>query len=98
MKYQLIDNINKLEDVKDKNIIFLFERIDFIDLFHCCQTLFKSPPASFILVTENAYAINDSLLDKVNPYHTMAVLFGKALKMSLSSIETIPSISTQKIL
>lgn len=83
LKFQLIDNIDKLERVEDKNIIFLYEEEQFLDLFHCCQRMFKSPPASFILVTENAYAIDDSARFKVNPHHTMASTFWKSFKNEL---------------
>jgi acyl transferase domain-containing protein/acyl carrier protein len=83
MRYQLIDSIDKLEHVEDKNLVFLYEQDKFHDLFLCCQTMFKSPPASFILVTENAYAINGSVSDRVNPYHTMASTFWKSFKNEL---------------
>ncbi len=83
MRYQLIDNIDQLEQLADKNIVFLYQQDQFPDLFHCCQTLFKSPPASFILVTENAYAINSAVPGKVNPYHTMASTFWKSFKNEL---------------
>jgi acyl transferase domain-containing protein/short-subunit dehydrogenase/acyl carrier protein len=82
MKYQIIDTIDKLDKVDDKNIIFLYEQDKFYDLFYCCQTLFKTPPASFILVTENAYAIHGSP-GKVNPHHTMASTFWKSFKNEL---------------
>lgn len=83
LRYQLIDNIDKLERIEDKNIVFLYEEDQFQDLFHCCQKMFKSLPASFILVTENAYAMNDSASAKVNPHHTMASTFWKSFKNEL---------------
>lgn len=81
--YQLIDTIDKLHEVEDKNIVFLYEENQFNDLFHCFQKLFKSVPANFILVTENAYALNDTVSSKVNPHHTMASTFWKSFKNEL---------------
>ncbi|BCA96874.1 polyketide synthase [Legionella antarctica] len=82
LNYQFIDDVNKLDRVEDKNIVFLYEQEQFNDLFHCCQKMFQSPPASFILVTENAYVIDDRV-DKVNPYHTMASAFWKSFRNEL---------------
>ncbi len=81
LTFQLIDHIDKLEHLDDKNIIFLYEDDQFLNLFCCCQRMFKSPPASFILVTENAYATTDSVC--VNPHHTMACTFWKSFKNEL---------------
>lgn len=83
LKYQRIERIDQLERVEDKNIVFLYEENQFHDLFHCCQKMFKSPPASFILVTENAYALNESTTFQVNPHHTMASTFWKSFKNEL---------------
>ncbi|MCL9683883.1 SDR family NAD(P)-dependent oxidoreductase [Legionella maioricensis] len=83
LRYQLVDNVNKLENVENKNIVFLYEQEQFNDLFHYCQSMFKLLPASFILVTENAYAINNNSIDKVNPYHTMASSFWKSFRNEL---------------
>jgi len=83
LRYQLIDHFDKLEHVEDKNIIFLYEEDQFYDLFRCCQKIFKTPPRSFVFVTENAYAINGSAPVKVNPNHTMASIFWKSFKNEL---------------
>ena len=82
LNYQLVDDVHKLDRVEHKNIVFLYEQGQFNDLFHCCQQMFQSPPASFILVTENAYALEHSL-NKVNPYHTMASAFWKSFRNEL---------------
>ncbi len=76
LNYQLIDNLNEIRNIENKHIVFLYHQSQFNVLFHCCQKLFKLRPHSFILVTENAYAIHDK--DKVNPYHTMASSFWKS--------------------
>ncbi|KTD42529.1 SDR family NAD(P)-dependent oxidoreductase [Legionella oakridgensis] len=76
LPYQCVSNLDEVKNVEDKNIVFLYEQTQFNELFHCCQTLFKSKPNCFILVTEQAYAVNDK--DKVNPYHTMASAFWKS--------------------
>lgn len=83
IRYKLIDNIHQLEKVEDKNIVFLYEQAQFHTLFQCCQTIFKLPPESFILVTENAHAIHESSSDNVNPYHTMANAFWKSFRNEL---------------
>ncbi len=83
IRYQLVDNIDELEQVEDKNILFLYDEGQFQDLFHCCQTLFKSPPKCFILVTENAYALPNVTFGTVNPHHTMATTFWKSFKNEL---------------
>lgn len=81
MNYKRIDSIDELESVENKNIVFLYEEDQFYALFYCCQRMFKSLPNSFILVTENAYAIHDSA--PVNPHHTMACSFWKSFKNEL---------------
>ncbi|HHF0572900.1 TPA: SDR family NAD(P)-dependent oxidoreductase [Legionella anisa] len=81
LDYRLICELNELEHIENKNIIFLFSQGQFNDLFHCCQKMFKLRPNCFILVTENAYAIQDS--DQVNPYHTMACAFWKTFSNEL---------------
>ena len=81
INYQLIEKFNNLVTIENKNIIFLYEQGQFIDLFHCCQTLFKLYPKSFVLVTENAYSVNDK--DQVNPYQTMASSFWKSFSNEL---------------
>ncbi|MBN9229176.1 MAG: SDR family NAD(P)-dependent oxidoreductase [Legionella steelei] len=78
--YQRTDDVNTLENIENKNIIFFYEEGQFTALFHCCQKMFKSCPSSFILVTENAYSIND---EKVNPEHTMASAFWKSFRNEL---------------
>lgn len=83
LRYQLIDTIDKLDRIEDKHIVFLYEEDKFYDLFHCCQRMFKSPPASFIFITENAYAINDRADAQINPHHTMACAFWKSFKNEL---------------
>ncbi|WP_425324434.1 SDR family NAD(P)-dependent oxidoreductase [Legionella wadsworthii] len=46
--------------------------------------MFKKTPASFMLVTENAYAVHDKYAsDEVNPYHTMASTFWKSFRNEL---------------
>lgn len=81
LQYQLIQDLRSLDDIENKNILFLYEQGQFMDLFHCCQTLCKSYPARFILVTEQAYAISNQ--DEVNPYHTMASSFWKSFRNEL---------------
>lgn len=81
LSYQLIEDFNNLEIIENKHIIFLYEQGQFIDLFHCCQKLFEFCPKSFVLVTENAYMVNDK--DQVNPYQTMASSFWKSFKNEL---------------
>ena len=81
LNYQLMSEINELRNIENKNIVFLYDQSQFNDLFHCCQKLFKVRPNRFILVTENAYAINDK--DKVNPYHTMVSSFWKSFSNEL---------------
>ncbi|ARM34745.1 SDR family NAD(P)-dependent oxidoreductase [Legionella longbeachae] len=81
LNYQFIDNLNEIKNIENKNIVFLYHQDQFNALFHCCQKLFKLRPNSFILVTENAYAIHDK--DKVNPYHTMASSFWKSFSNEL---------------
>lgn len=78
VNYQLVSEIHELKDIKNKNILFLYEQGQFMDLVHCCQKLFITRPLSFILVTENAYAIHDN--EGVNPYHTMASAFWKSFR------------------
>lgn len=82
-RYQRVNTIDALERLEDKNIVFLYEQDQFYDLFNACQRMFKSPPASFILVTENAYVINKNACSTVNPHHTMAVAFWKSFKNEL---------------
>ncbi|OEH48425.1 Polyketide synthase PksJ [Legionella parisiensis] len=79
--YQRIDDVNTLESIENKNIIFFYEEGQFTALFHCCQKMFKSCPSSFILVTENAYSIYGK--NKVNPEHTMASAFWKSFRNEL---------------
>lgn len=79
--YQCVDDVNTLESIENKNIIFFYEEGQFTALFHCCQKMFKSCPSSFILVTENAYSINNK--NKVNPEHTMASAFWKSFRNEL---------------
>ncbi len=79
--YRLIRDLDELEHIENKNIIFLYSQGQLNELFHCCQKMFKSRPNCFILVTENAYAIQNS--DKVNPYHTMACAFWKTFSNEL---------------
>lgn len=78
LNYQLIPQVHELVSVDQKNIVFLYQQDQFNELVHCCQTLFKARPKSFLLVTENAFAINER--DKVNPYHTMANAFWKSFR------------------
>ncbi|MGL5741200.1 MAG: SDR family NAD(P)-dependent oxidoreductase [Legionella sp.] len=81
LQYQLAQNLNELDSVANKNIVFLYEQSQFNDLVHCCQKLFKQRPNCFLLVTENAFAIHDK--DVVNPYHTMAAAFWKSFNNEL---------------
>ena len=81
LPYQLVPELNKIESIADKNILFMYEQGQFDALFHACKTLFKACPERFILVTENAYAIHDN--DTVNPYHTMASSFWKSFRNEL---------------
>ena len=81
LNYQCIDELTQLISIENKNIIFLYEQGQINELFHCCKALFQSFPERFILVTENAYAINES--DAVNPYHTLASSFWKSFKNEL---------------
>lgn len=81
LNYQLIDNLNEIKNIENKNIVFLYHQSQFSALVHCCQKLFKLRPNSFTLITENAYAIHDN--DKVNPYHTMASSFWKTFSNEL---------------
>ncbi|WP_131780551.1 SDR family NAD(P)-dependent oxidoreductase [Legionella bozemanae] len=81
LAYQRTDDVNALESIENKNIIFFYEEGQFTALFHCCQKMFKSCPSSFILVTENAYSINGK--NKVNPEHTMASAFWKSFRNEL---------------
>lgn|GEM_PF-6138801 len=81
LNYQLITDSKQLIDSANKNIIFLYEQEQFADLFQCCQLLFKLRPKCFILVTENAYAIEDN--HPVNPYHTMASSFWRSFSNEL---------------
>ncbi|KTD57613.1 SDR family NAD(P)-dependent oxidoreductase [Legionella shakespearei] len=83
LRYQLIDHFDKLEQVEDKNIIFLYEEDQFYTLFHCCQKMFQAMPKRFILVTENAYAINGAVSGTVNPNQTMAYTFWKSFRNEL---------------
>jgi acyl transferase domain-containing protein/acyl carrier protein len=83
LKYQLVDHFDKLEQVEIKNIIYLYEEDQFYDLFHCCQKMFQSTPKSFLLVTENAYAINNDASVRVNPNQTMAYTFWKSFRNEL---------------
>lgn len=80
MNYQLIKDMTQFTNIKDKHIVFLHDQ-EFSDLFHCCQTMFKSSPRSFIFVTENAYAVREG--EPVNPYHTMASSFWKSFSNEL---------------
>lgn len=79
--YQLIEDIDAVVDIENKNIVYLYEQGQFNALFRCCQTLFNRCPKSFILVTENAYAVSDNA--KVNPYHTMVSSFWKSFRNEL---------------
>lgn len=81
LNYQLIQDLSNLTNIENKNILFFYEQGQFMDLFHHCQVLCKSPPASFILITELAYAIKKN--DQVNPYHTMASSFWKSFRNEL---------------
>lgn len=81
LNYQRISDFSEIVSIENKNIVFLYEQDEFDALFHCCQTLFKRCPARFILVTENAYAIEQQ--DPVNPYHTMASSFWKSFRNEL---------------
>ena len=83
LPYQLISDLKQLDRIVDKNILFLYEEGQFMDLFHTCQRLFSSYPARFILVTEQAYAIAPD--DVVNPYQTMASSFWKSFKNELAN-------------
>jgi len=83
LPYQLISDLNQLDTVVNKNILFLYEEGQFMDLFHTCQRLFSSYPARFILVTEQAYAIAPG--DVVNPHQTMASSFWKSFKNELAN-------------
>ena len=81
VNYQLVPDLSQLVNLENKNIVFLYDQGQFNELFRCSQSVFKSRPSSFILVTENAYALNDK--DKVNPYHTMASSFWKSFSNEL---------------
>jgi len=91
LNYQLVHDFSKLVEMEHKNIVFLYEQDQFNDLVHCCQKMFQVRPHSFILVTENAYAVNEG--DKVNPYHTMASSFWKSFsnELELYRIDAIDS-------
>ena len=82
LSYQLINDISTLGEPGHKNILFFYEQGLFNNLFHCFQTLFHTHPNRFILVTENAYAMNDN--DLVNPYQTMAGAFWKSFRNELN--------------
>ncbi|WP_454780452.1 SDR family NAD(P)-dependent oxidoreductase [Legionella sp. WA2022007384] len=84
LDYQLISSLDELGPIENKDIVFLYNQSQFNDLFHCCQKMFRSRPHSFILVTENAYAIHET--DKVNPYHTMACAFWKTFSNELELV------------
>jgi acyl transferase domain-containing protein/acyl carrier protein len=81
LSFKLIHDLNELSTIEHKNIVFLYDQSRFSDLVHCCQKLFKIQPNCFILVTENAYAIQDK--EPVNPYHTMASSFWKSFSNEL---------------
>ena len=81
LNYQFITDPRKLDQLEDKDIVFIYEQEQFNELFHFCQRMFKVRPKSFILVTENAYAIGEQ--DQVNPYHTMASTFWKSFRNEL---------------
>ncbi|MGC1183171.1 MAG: SDR family NAD(P)-dependent oxidoreductase [Legionella sp.] len=81
LNYQFIPDPSKLESLENKDILFLYEQEQFNELFHFCQRMFKSRPKSFILITENAYAISEH--DRVNPYHTMASSFWNSFRNEL---------------
>ena len=83
LPYQRIANLDTLENIPDKHIIFLHDNEQFYNLFRCCQKMVQSPPASFILVTENAYAISDATSSAINPHHTMAFTFWKSFQNEL---------------
>ncbi|WP_415583217.1 beta-ketoacyl synthase N-terminal-like domain-containing protein, partial [Legionella steigerwaltii] len=84
LQYQLIEEDRQLEDVAEKHIVFLYEQDHFNELIHWCQRMFQQRPACFILVTENAYALNDKYTaNPVNPYHTMASAFWKSFSNEL---------------
>ncbi|CDZ78850.1 Polyketide synthase PksM [Legionella massiliensis] len=81
LKYQLIDHIDQVAQLEGKHLVFLYEEGQFQELFHCCQRMFKSLPASFVLVTEHAYTISDS--EPINPHHSLASTFWKSFKNEL---------------
>ncbi len=81
LNYQFIADPRKLDNLEDKDIVFIYEQEQFNELFHFCQRMFKARPKSFILVTENAYAIGER--NQVNPYHTMASAFWKSFRNEL---------------
>lgn len=81
LPYVLIDDIRHLELIEDKHIVFLYDQERFNDLVHLCQAMFTHRPQSFILLTENAYAVKPG--DQVNPYHTMASAFWKSFANEL---------------
>ncbi|MBA2649964.1 MAG: SDR family NAD(P)-dependent oxidoreductase [Legionella sp.] len=93
LKYQLISCLSHLESIENKHILFLYTQDQFMELVHCCQSLYKTRPASFILVTELAYAITDT--DEVNPFHTMAGAFWKSFRNELN-LDTIYFIDLDK--
>ncbi|CAM2802873.1 SDR family NAD(P)-dependent oxidoreductase [Legionella worsleiensis] len=82
LPYQLINDPNSLNDMQQKHILFLYEQSQFNELVLFCKKLFKSPPESFTLVTECAYAIHE--YDAVNPYHTMAISFWNTFRNELN--------------
>ncbi|VEG91823.1 polyketide synthase, type I [Legionella spiritensis] len=81
LDYQFVASPRNMEALANEHILFLYEQGQFQDLFQCCQALFKSRPASFTLVTENAYAIHPD--NEVNPYHTMAGAFWRSFRNEL---------------
>ncbi|WP_273198860.1 MULTISPECIES: SDR family NAD(P)-dependent oxidoreductase [Legionella] len=85
LEYQLIKEVGQFPEVAQQNIVVLYEQDQFPELLHWCQQMFQQQPARFILVTENAYAINDKYTsDRVNPYHTMASAFWKSFRNELA--------------
>lgn len=81
LNYLLVPDARSLGDLEGKHLIFLFEQGQFYELFHFCQKMIHVQPDSFILITENAYAIDEQ--DQVNPYHTMVSAFWKTLRNEL---------------
>ncbi|WP_058480577.1 SDR family NAD(P)-dependent oxidoreductase [Legionella waltersii] len=76
VSYQLISNVNQIDTFEQRSLIFFFQQDQMDLLLSCFQRCFLQKPEHFILITENAYDVQEE--DVVNPYHTMASSFWKS--------------------